>query len=231
MFSLTDNDLSIVFPGRILEYFPENQTATVIISSEIYYDDGSNIDEATTRPNLHNVPVHTPFGGGWSVTFPIAVGDTCLLIFSQEGYDHWLYEDRDTAGMDAGRPSPWLDREFSEDDGFALVGFNTLPRAIQKYSATASQWRNSDATQVISLNPDNSIDITTNAPVTINASTVTVNTETATINASASTTIKSPTTTIDGNCDVTGILTAGGVQVNGHNHKAGSPPGDTGPMQ
>lgn len=231
MLSLKEHDLSIIYPGRILEYFPETQTATVKISSEVFYDTSDNIDEIAERTKLHNVPVHTPSGGGWAVTFPIKEGNSCVLIFSQEGYDHWLYDDSDTAGLDAGRPSPWLKREFSEDDGFALVGFNTLPQAIQSYSATASQWRNNDATQVISLNPDNSIDITSNAPVTINCTAATVNSETVAINATSSATITSPKTTIDGDCDVTGILTAGGVQVNGHKHKAGTPPGDTGIME
>lgn len=243
---ITENDLTITVPGRIVEYFPENQTATVVISSEIYYDNSERLDEVTTRSKLHNVPVHTPFGGGWSVTFPIKKGDSCLLMFSQFGYDHWLYKDLDEAGGTSGRPSTWLEREFSEKDGFALVGFNTLPRAIQSYSGTASQWRNTDASQCISLNDDNSIDITTTAHVTINCSAVTVNTEVAEINATASTTVNtgtaeinastsakiiSPTTTIDGNCDVTGNLTAGGILVNGHDHVAGIPPGSTGPMK
>ena len=82
------------------------------------------------------------------MTFPVKPGDTCLVSFSQFGYDHWLYNDDDAAGTrDDGNPQPWTFRKFNVQDGFAQVGFNTLPRAISGYSATDSEWRNASAGQ------------------------------------------------------------------------------------
>lgn len=205
---MIDNQkMSIILPARIVEYFPENQTATIQISVETVFSYAGAISDSRVRQPLEGVPVHTVSGGGWALTMPIKAGNTCLMYFSQQGYDHWLYEDKDVAGTLAALPKPWLRRQFSDDDGLAVVGFNTLPRAIKKYSANHSQWRNDDAAQVISLNEDTSIEITSPTKLVINAPAVEVNCETAEIKASKSTTIDSPATTVTGTLDVGGAVT------------------------
>lgn len=159
---------SIILPGRIIEFFPETQTATVIICAERVTHSSQETHKLTDRGVIEGVPVHTPSGGGWAITFPIKTGDTCLLLFSQVGYDHWFYEDRDTAGTLADLPSPHLYRQFEEDDGFAFVGINTLKRVIKDYHPTDSQWRGPDsALQVISLNDDKTITIKSDTKVII----------------------------------------------------------------
>lgn len=166
---MVDNQkYSIILPARIVEYFAEEQTATIQICAEQIYNNSTSNQDTTNRKPIEDVPVHTPSGGGWSITMPIKAGDTCLMFFSQVGYEHWLYEDKDSAGKIAGLPKPWLNRQFHEDDGLALVGFNTLPRAIKSYSPEHSQWRNEDATQKISLNADGSIEILTPEQLDIN---------------------------------------------------------------
>jgi len=150
---------SLIYPARIKAYDPTNQTATVIICAERIYSNSFVDDEVVARKEIYGVPVHTPSGGGWAITMPITAGDTCLLFFSQVGYDHWLYNDADVAGTLASLPKPWLKRQFSEDDGIALVGVNTLPRAISGVSGTASQWRDESGNQKVSLNSNGTIDI------------------------------------------------------------------------
>lgn len=218
-----DTDMSIILPGRIVSYYPTTQTADITISAEKVFSNIQGKEQLSTRQKLIGVPVHTPYGGGWSLTFPIKTGDTCLIMFSQVGYDHWLYEDKDTAGTISHMPVPTLKRKFSEDDGFAMVGFNTIPRKIASYHATHSQWRNEAATQVISLNSDSSIDITTPNNITINC-------QNATVNASTKVKIDSPLTEITGdlimpNGDLTmtnGTLTGQGVNFNNHIHSQGA---------
>ena len=229
---INTNLYSINLPARIITYYPENQTADIQICAERIASDAENDSEVVVREPLLEVPVHTPSGGGWAMTMPIKAGDTCILFFSQIGYDHWLYEDKDTAGTLAKLPKPWLQRKFSEDDGYALVGLNTLPRAIQSYSAVDSQWRNSDATQIIDLREDLSIVITSPVSITINAPecivnapSTTVNSDTTTVNAtvqadvvapitnitsSTSVTLTTPMTTMTGNCAVLGALAVTG---------------------
>lgn len=214
---IVDNQkTSIILPGRIVEYFAETQTATVQVSAETIYNNAASLSESKTREPIEGVPVHTPSGGGWAITMPIEKGNTCLLFFSQIGYDHWLYEDKDTAGRLAKLPKPWLRRQFSENDGFALVGLNTLPRAIQAYSPENSEWRNEDATQVIKLKKDLSIEITSPTSVTINAPSVNVNCETATIEASTVVDIEAPVTNISDILNVGGIINgSGGMSIVG----------------
>lgn len=203
-------------PGRIVEFFPDTQTAKVKICVEKTYGDTEVEAGVTTREYLQDVPVHINGGGGYHNTHPINVGDTCQLTFSQIGYDYWLFKDADESGTLAGLPKPHLKRQFSENDGYALVGYNTLPRAIQSYSAEHSQWRNSTAAQMISLNSDESIDI--------KAGSTTIN-----ITKDGNIVITAPQTTVNGNLHVTGTITSdtsvaapsvlvGGTAVEGHAH-------------
>lgn len=216
---MIDNQkMSLILPARIVEYFPETQTATIQISAETVFNDAVSVSQSKIREPLEDVPVHTPSGGGWSLTVPIATGDTCLIVFSQIGYDHWLHEDKDTAGKLANLPKPWLSRQFSDDDGFAMVGFNTLPRAIQDYSMDGSQWRNEDATQNIHLKEDLSIEVNSTVSVTINAPSVVVNCDTSEVNcdtsevvANTSVTLDSPVTNVTGILNVEGITNTKGV--------------------
>ena len=197
------DDYHIILPGRIVEYFAGDQTATVTISAERTFEDTSSISGSEENITLKDVPVHTPFGGGWSLTFPIKPGDTCLLVFSQCGYDHWLFEDKDTAGRFKERSAYWLDRKFDTDDGFAFVGFNTIPKAIQDYSPIHSQWRNDVADQIITLNEDGTIDATSPIEITINAPSVIINAETTVVNSTTSTTINTPIAAVNATTSAT----------------------------
>lgn len=209
---MVDNQkYSLILPARILEYFPATQTATIRISAETIFSTSESLSQVRVREPLEDVPVHTPSGGGWALTMPIKAGNTCLICFSQIGYDHWLYEDKDTAGLLANLPKPHLRRQFHEDDGFAIVGFNTLPRAIKEYSPDNSEWRNEDATQVIKLKEDLSIEITSPLSVTINAPSVVVNCETSEVVASTSVTLDTPTTNVTGILNVTGDVNVTGI--------------------
>jgi len=179
---IDNQEMSIILPARIVEYFPEDQTATIQISAESVFSNSDLVSQTAIRKPIQDVPVHTPSGGGWSMTMPIKEGDTCLMVFSQVGYDHWLYKDKDVAGKQANLPRPWLRRQFSINDGFAFVGFNTIPRRITDYTTDGSQWRNSNATQNIHLKDDLSIEVNSTTVVTINAPSVIVNCDTSEVN-------------------------------------------------
>jgi len=215
------DDYHIIMPGRIIEYFPEDQTATVKISSDRIFSNYTEDESQVTPGVLKDVPVFTAGGGGWHTTYPIKPGNTCLINFSQFGYDHWFVNDEDRAGVRAdGHPQPWTRRKFSLDDGFAQVGWNNLPNAIQDYNATDAEFRNADREQRVSLLEDGNLLIKTGT-TTINlapSGDITVNTDTAinvvcdtaTVTAATSTTIDTPETTITGNVLIEGTLTVVG---------------------
>lgn len=230
------DDYNFSMPGRIVSYDPVEQLSTVLISNLRTYSNSDSTERQSKRVQLVDVPTYTPGGGGWHMTFPIKPGDPCMLSFSQFGYDHWLFEDKDSAGVrQDGQPMPWTERRFSLRDGFCQVGWNNIPKAVTSYHATASQWRNSEADQVISLNSDKSITLTSPVALTVNAPAVQVICETSEVTASTSASVTSPTTTINGDLDVTGAITApsvvvNGVEVDGHDH-LGDSGGTTGPMK
>lgn len=76
--------------------------------------------------NPVNVPypvlVDCPFiilgGGGGALTFPIAKGDECLILFNDRDIDNWF------AGATSGPVAS--NRLHSFSDGIALVGLNTF---------------------------------------------------------------------------------------------------------
>lgn len=221
------DDYSFQMPGRIVEYFPATQTATVKISTSRTYSTVEDTDQQVEQGLLYDVPTFTPGGGGWHMTFPIKEGNPCMLSFSQFGYDHWLYKNLDAAGFRGdGHPQSWTRRRFSLADGFAQVGWNNIPTAIADYHETASQWRNEDATQVISMNADLSISITSPTVIQVNAAT--------------SVDIVAPLVNMSANLTVVGKVTAGsveapsmkvdGIEVDQHNH-TNPEGGDVGPMK
>lgn len=220
---INSEQYSIIFPARIVTYDAATQTAEILVCAERITNNSNKSNVIEKRKSIKGVPVHTPSGGGWALTFPIKPGEPCLIMFSQVGYDHWFYEDKDEAGEFASLPQPWLMRQFNEDDGFAFVGLNNLKRTVPSYDAANSQWRGVDPTkQVISLNDDTSIEITSNISVTINAPSVEVNCATAAVNATASVDVVTPVVTIDapvtnmtGVLNVSGVTTTGGIVVAG----------------
>lgn len=162
------NDYSFQMPGKIVEYFPETQLATVLISNAETYSTSSEDQQQVTRSVIEDVPVYTSGGGFWHITFPIKPGDNCLLQFSQFGYDHWLYNNEDAGGIRLdGQPNTWTRRKFHLSDGFCQVGWNNLPTAIADYHATDAEFRNVDRDQRIVLLEDGQVHIKTGS-TTIN---------------------------------------------------------------
>jgi hypothetical protein len=223
---------SIVFPGRIVTYDPATQMATVKISAERIYSNDDVDTQLETRAHIEFVPVHCGYGGGWAITFPIAPGDTCLLVFSQIGYDHWLWENKDVGGNLDNRPAPHLMRSFSQDDGFCIVGFNPVQKSIQDVSATDSQWRDPAGTQKISLNSDGSITVDSEVDVTITAPSMNLigNVEiTGTLGVSGNALLASDLG-VTGATTGTGLGVFSGISVSTHTHGGVTPgQGVTGP--
>lgn len=69
-------------------------------------------------PTLTDIPVIFLGGGNANLTFPIAKGDQCLLLFNDRSIDNWFQ------GAQAGALTS--SRSHSLADGFALVGLNVF---------------------------------------------------------------------------------------------------------
>lgn len=76
-------------------------------------------------PSILNVPLQMPCTSQGGLTYPISVGDTVLLVFSQRGIDTWK---RGGGGM----ATPSNLRTFDAQDAVAIAGvhpFTTSPNA------------------------------------------------------------------------------------------------------
>ncbi len=86
--------------------------------------------ETVELPEFIEVPPVFMQGGGSYTAYPIAVGDYCLLLFTERCYDRWY------AGQDYQPPAELRMHDYS--DGFALIGINpfasaiTIPSVIQQ---------------------------------------------------------------------------------------------------
>lgn len=104
--------------------------------------------ELKDYPLLKSVPFIVLGGGGSSLTFPISVGDNCLLLFCDYEIDRW---------WDTGESLPAnFERRHDISDAFALVGVHSMVDLLQGYSQYV-QLKYSDSS---SITVGESIDIT-----------------------------------------------------------------------
>jgi hypothetical protein len=100
---------------------------------------------AVEYPLLVNVPVYFPRGGGCTLTFPIAAGDECVMVFSSRAIDAWWQSGQVQA--------PTEPRMHDLADGFAFVGPFSQARMIGNVSTAATQLRSDDGSTFIELDP------------------------------------------------------------------------------
>lgn len=115
---------------------------------------------------LPDVPVVFARAGGFSLTFPVAVGDECLVLFASRCIDTW-YE----SGGEDNQQAEFRMHDLS--DGFAVFGLTSLPRALSPAPSTTDvELRTDDAATKISIKADGSILLKSPVNVTIDTPTV-----------------------------------------------------------
>lgn len=77
-------DLHTAMPGTIVLYDSSTQTATVQPGIRRSLD-----DTLETLPSITNVPIAWPAGGGMGLKFPLSVGDSVMLVFSEASFSTW----------------------------------------------------------------------------------------------------------------------------------------------
>ena len=104
------NNIHTALPAKIISYDYSKQKAAVQPLLNKSWADGTE----TPMPVLNNIPVIFPRAGGASLTFPVAEGDICLLVFIERSTDLWK-----TIG---GQVTPDDPRKFDLSDGVAIMG-------------------------------------------------------------------------------------------------------------
>lgn len=132
-------DLHTCLPGHIVSFDSDNQTAKVQPGIQrIFAQQG-----AVNLPELVDVPVCFPGGGGYFMTFPVAQGDECVLVFSERAIDFWW--------QNGGVQLPAEYRTHDLSDAFAFVGVNSKPHRLSSMRADGAELRTRDGSTRVSL--------------------------------------------------------------------------------
>lgn len=140
------SELNCMLVGEIVNFSPEDQTADVKINFlKIFANQPSGVslgvsqmvDTPIQYPILSKCPVVVLNGGGGSLQFPIAVGDTCLVMFHDRDMDSWFASGTTTY--------PNSNRLHDFSDAIVLVGVRSLSNLIQDYVTDHVRLHHGDA--------------------------------------------------------------------------------------
>jgi hypothetical protein len=135
-------NLRVALPGIIESYDPGRQTATVQPAIRENVNINGN-QEWTDIPLLVDVPILFPRAGGYSITFPVAKGDECLVIFADSCYD---------AFWQSGGVQNQVDRRRHDlSDGLAIITKISQPNRLTGVSTGSLQIRNDAGNAVIEI--------------------------------------------------------------------------------
>lgn len=146
--ALQDNWFSTLYvacPGIIQSFNPSEKTCVVQPTTRAQV----MAPDATTRwvelPLLVDCPVQFPGGGGVTLTFPLKLGDECLVIFADRCIDAWW--------QNGGLQNQAELRLHDLSDGFVIPGVSSKPKVQTSISTTEAQLRTDDGTRKVRLNP------------------------------------------------------------------------------
>lgn len=120
--------LHTTMPGRVESYDAATQSASVqpLIKREYDDEDGHHVE---TLPVVKDVPVAFPGAGAWRLTFPLAVGDTVLIVWTMASLERWLR----TGGL----VEPGDPRHHSASDAIVYPGVRDYAHALSGVSSSS----------------------------------------------------------------------------------------------
>jgi hypothetical protein len=210
-------------PGEVVGVDLSAQTVSIqpTIQGKVTSADGAESD--VSLPVLVDVPIVWPRAGGFALTFPIAVGDEVLVVFSSRCIDSWWQSGG--VGVQAEK------RTHDLSDGFAILAPTSQPKKLSAVSSSNAQLRDEAGTTYLEITPNGRINIT--AAAEINATAPVINfTATTEINATApvinfdatsAMTIAAVALNIVARIDATGGQTFDGIIFAAHEHLKGAP--------
>jgi hypothetical protein len=146
-------------PGIVSAVDLAKQTVSVqpAIQGQVAAADGSL--KFVNLPLLVDVPITWPRAGGFALTFPIAIGDEVLVIFSSRCIDAWW--------QSGGVQPPAEHRMHDLSDGYAILAPTSQPKKLSGVSATNVQLRDAAGTTFVEIAPGGIVRITSVSEVNI----------------------------------------------------------------
>ena len=101
--------------------------------------------QAQTLPLLAQIPILISNGGGVNLTFPIAAGDECMVLFADTPIGMWFQNGSQR------QSNPIDQRRHSLSDGIAIFGVRSSPRKLSGYSTDSAQLRTDDGNTLVDI--------------------------------------------------------------------------------
>lgn len=153
-------EINCVRVGTVQSWDPAKNTVIVNISQQqVLSTNPQGVQTIRSYPLLVNVPVAFQGGGGYTLTFPIAPGDECIILFNDRELDNWQINGPGYAPTSA--------RLHDLSDGIAIVGIRNQNRALSSVSTSMVCLRSDDNTLNVELDHTGGI-ATITAPQQIN---------------------------------------------------------------
>lgn len=111
-------DVHTTLPAKVVRYDASRCVVDAAPLVKAPQTDESGVTTYTALPVVTNVPVEFPQGGGFRITFPIAIGDTVRLSFHEASLDRWMNF--------GGEVDPQDPRRFTLSDASAFPGIRAL---------------------------------------------------------------------------------------------------------
>lgn len=137
--------IRVALPGTVVSFDAEAVTAVIQPAIKGYEPDANGNQVSISMPQLVDVPVSFPRGGGVTLTFPVKPGDECELIFNDRCIDFWW--------QSGGEQEPVHPRQHHIGDAIAFLGPMSQAKKISGISTSAAQLRSDDGTTYFELNP------------------------------------------------------------------------------
>lgn len=118
-------DVHTAIPARIVRYDAATQKADCKPLVKRAYPDEAGARQVDALPVIPGAPVMFPGAGGFRVTFPVRVGDTCLLIFSEAPLDRW----KSGEGQEV---DPEVDHAHALMDAVCILGLRPFGAALEE---------------------------------------------------------------------------------------------------
>lgn len=132
-------------PGIIQSFNAEAMTCVVQPAIQAKQRNKLGVISNVTLPQLLDCPVIFPAGGGFALTFPLAKGNECLVIFANRCIDAWWQQ--------GGVQPPMELRMHDLSDGFVLAGVFSQPNKLSGISTTSTQLRTNGGDTFLDLSP------------------------------------------------------------------------------
>lgn len=150
-------DMHTAIPGTVVSFDASTQTCKAQPGIKRVFRELGPVD----LPQLVDVPVQFPRGGDYVLTFPVANGDECLLVFSERCIDSWY--------QSGGSQVPTEYRTHDLSDACAVMGISSKPHVVSGFSTSAVELRRLDGAAKVSIEGQDILATSNTGKVLLNA--------------------------------------------------------------